>query len=995
MSDDFREEASPEIPEGVLYYAFAGFVGLLLLLNWLGIFKTVFGIDTAIIITLLAGYKTFYNSLSALLEKRISADIALCVAVIAALATHNYLAAAEAMFIVLVGEGLESYAAGRTADAIKKFVEELPRTATILRDGSEELIKAELLAPGDLILVRAGERVPADGLIEHGYSHIDESSITGEPLPRDKKPGDEVLSGTLNGNAVLTIRVSRSGSETTIAQVIALVQQAQERRSPVERLADRYARYFLPALLLCAALTFYFTRDWTRTVAVLIVACPCALILATPTAMVAAIGGLARRGILVRGPAVLQRAAKVNTLLFDKTGTITEGRFEIRKIIGVNRSEQEVLALAAAAERSSHHPLAQIIVAETLRRGINLLEPDAAETFPGQGVYCRIAGHEVRAGSANYLSSAGVSGTESLAAAAAAAGATAVLVAEGPTLAGAILLRDHLREGVREALGKLYELGFTDLRLLTGDNTRAAEVVAREVGITQIEAELMPAQKVAAVKAAIASGRHPAMIGEGLNDAAALATADVGIAVSGASDITAEAADVVYLPESLENLGSFFVVSRKAMRTAWQNIILFAGVVNASAVLLAATGRLGPVGAAVTHQLSSFFVMLNSLRLLRAPGRAKSPWWKERIRAVLPSGLSLDRLSRRVNGLAEHLEFDALANAFLRSWPRLRRPLFLSVVVLYLASGIYTLRPDETGIIERFGRKVLPYSGPGLHYKFPWPVDRLTRLQTRRVRAVEIGFRSNPKSPSAFEPTAYEWNAQHRTGRYTSVPEESSMLTGDQNMIELTATVLYRVERPDSYLFRQMDPEATVRSASASVIGNIVTSVSLDEVLTLDRRAIESRAQRELQARLDRYDSGIRVLQFRLEDVHPAQEVVEAFRRVSDAFEEKNRLINEAEGYRNEQLALSRGNAKALLENAEAYRIGRQTRAEGDASRFQLSEAAFRLAPAATENRLYLETLEDILPGKKKLILDKGPGKRHLLLLEDGVELPPNLGAMQ
>jgi hypothetical protein len=207
------------------------------------------------------------------------------------------------------------------------------------------------------------------------------------------------------------------------------------------------------------------------------------------------------------------------------------------------------------------------------------------------------------------------------------------------------------------------------------------------------------------VKALIVSGRHPAMIGEGLNDAAALATADVGIAVSGASDITAEAADVVYLPESLEKLPLFFVTSRKAVRTAWQNIILFVGLANASAVLLAATGKLGPVGAAVTHQLSSFFVMLNSLRLLRAPGRSESTWWKERLRAILPAQFGLDRLSERVNGFAEHLEFDALANSFLRSWPRLRRPFLTAAAALYLASGIYTLRSARPALSNALDAK--------------------------------------------------------------------------------------------------------------------------------------------------------------------------------------------------------------------------------------------------------------------------------------------------
>src|SRR5882757_8644909 len=239
-----------ERQERIRYYSFAAFVGALLLLNVTGVWKTVFGIDTAAIITLLAGYKTFHNSISALLEKRISADIALCVAVIAALSVGEYLAAAEAMFIVLVGEGLESYAAGRTEAAIMKFVEHLPRRANVLRDGETVEVPAESLLAGEVIVVHAGERIAADGVVELGASPIDESSITGEPLPRDKQSGDEVFSGTLNGNGLLHIRVTRAGSETMLARVIKLVEQARERKAPVERLADRYAQYFVPALLL-------------------------------------------------------------------------------------------------------------------------------------------------------------------------------------------------------------------------------------------------------------------------------------------------------------------------------------------------------------------------------------------------------------------------------------------------------------------------------------------------------------------------------------------------------------------------------------------------------------------------------------------------------------------------------------------------------------------------------------------------------------------------
>jgi len=589
--------------ERVRYYLFAAFVGALLLLNWAGIFRTFLGIDTAVVITLLAGYKTFYNSISALMEKRISADIALCVAVIAALSVGQYLAAAEAMFIVLVGEGLESYAAGRTSAAIQRFVQQMPHLARLLRNGGEEEVDAESLIEGDLILVRAGERIPADGSVQDGASTVNESSITGEPLPREKQVGDEVFSGSLNGGGLLTIRVSRAGSDTTLARVIRLVEQAQQKRAPVERLADRVAVYFLPALLIAGALTFYFTRDWLRTVSVLIVACPCALILATPTAMVAAIGGLARRGILVRGAGILQSAARVDVVVFDKTGTITEGEFGIVKIVAIDGDEDALLASAASAERASEHPLARVIVQEAEIRGLRVLAAGQSKALPGRGVECVINGHTLRAGSAAFLADAGVAHTAPLLAEADRLGATAILVSEDDRLAGAILLRDRLRLGVSEAMAGLDALGISRRLMLTGDRKSASEVIARVAGIAEVEAELLPDQKFDRVRQLVSQGNAVAMVGDGINDAPALATATVGIAVAGASDITAEAADVVYLPNSLEKLPKLFEISRRAVATAWQNIILFAGLVNLAAVVCAATGVIGPIGAALTHQL--------------------------------------------------------------------------------------------------------------------------------------------------------------------------------------------------------------------------------------------------------------------------------------------------------------------------------------------------------------------------------------------------------
>lgn len=966
-------------------YWFPAIVGLMLLLNLTGVFKSIFGLDTAIIITLLAGYKTFYNSISALLEKTISADLALCVAVIAALAVGENLAAAEAMFIVMVGETLEAYAAGRTEAAIKRFVAQLPRIAHVLKNGHEEEVEAAALVAGDQILVRAGERIAADGVIEQGVSSIDESSITGEPLPKDKEPGDEVFSGTLNGNAMLRIRVSRAGEETTLARVIQLVQEAKKQRAPVERLADRYAKYFLPALLLAAALTFYFTGNWLRTVAVLIVACPCALILATPTAMVAAIGGLARRGILVRGGSVLQNAAQVDTVVFDKTGTVTEGRFEVSKVIALDCGEDDLLALAAAAERGSDHALARIIVDESRRRKLAVPEPEDARVLPGRGVECTVDGRVIRAGSAAYLAAHGIDGTDLLQQQADALGATAVLVADGDRLAGAILLKDRVREGAREAVRQLQQMGITYQVMLTGDRRRAAEVIAREIGIHNVEAELLPEQKLDRVRQLTAQARVVAMLGDGINDAPGLAASRVGIAVAGASDITAEAADVVYLPHSLEKLPRLFEVSRRAMHTAWLNIVLFAGVLNVLAVLACATGTMGPIGAAFTHQISSFCVMMNSLRLLRVERESPSPW-RLRLAAWIagsPLALAWERLR----------EFPpaGFVQAAVARRREFVKPASIGAAVFILLSGFYAVPPEEVGVIERFGKKLTPFSLPGLHYKLPWPVERLKRIQAHRVRVVEIGFRSNSArtAPDA-EPAAYEWNVQHRSGRFQSRPEESLMLTGDQNMIELNASVHYDIQHPDAFLFRQMDGDATIREAAESVIQGIAFTTPLDEVLTTGRQSMEQKALTELQHRMDRYETGIRVLRVKLEDVHPSGEVVAAFREVSAAFEEKNRIVNEAEGYRNEQVALARGNGKAQVQNANAYTAGRTNRAEGDSSRFVQAEQAFRTAPGPTETRLYLEAMEQVLPGKRKFIVDATKNRRHLLLLEDGAEITPS-----
>ena len=976
--------------ERVKYIGFTTAVGVLLLLNVTGLFSSILGIDTAIFLTLIAGYGTFSRAIGELLERRISADLAICIAAVAALSVGEYLAAAEAMFIMLVGEGLEAYAAGRTEAAIHKFVEQLPRRARVLRDGEEAEVAVEDLIPGDAIIVRAGERISADGVVESGESSVDESPITGESVPRDKTEGDDVYSGTLNGHGLLHIRVTHAAEDSTLARVVHLVEEAKTRRAPVVRQADRYAQYFLPALLLAAGATYYFTSDWLRTVAVLIVGCPCALILATPAAMVAGIGGLARRGILVRGGSILQLGSKVDTVVFDKTGTLTTGAFQIIKTLPApGFTEEQIISYGASAESGSDHPLAKVIVNTAHERGIDFPTSSEAEIIPGRGAQCSIDGKLVRAGNEAFLAEHGIAGVESYLEEADRNGATAVLVAADDQLIGALLLRDTAREGAHDAVHELEDLGIQNIILLTGDRKRAAEAMAREVGISSVESELLPEQKLERVRQLQAEGRKVAMIGDGVNDAPALAAADVGVAVAGSgADIAAAAADVVDLNRSLEKLPRLLVVSRRTVATIWQNIIIFAGIVNVVAVVAASRGLLGPIGAAVVHQIASFLVIMNSVRLLRIERPKGQRSWLRRLADRTPIRSWWHDLRHWLS----HLE---PAAGFAWLWDRrhaLVRPTLLTAAALWILSGFYTIQPGEVGVIERFGAKVMPHELPGWHYKLPYPIERLTRMQDQRVRTIEIGFRTiaTEVEEEVSEPLAYEWNAQHRMGRFERKPDESLMLTGDQNMIEMTAVIHYKLEQPDDFLFQQLNAEETLQVAAESVVQRIVNSTALDDLLTTRRRDLEQQAHDHLNERLTKYQTGARILQVRFQDVHPSVEVVDAFRDVAGALEEKSRRINAAEGYRNEQVALARGQAGARLSTAEGYSAGRSNRASGDASRFRQFEQGYRAAPGPNATRLYLEAMDEILPGRRKLILDRnGTGRRTLYSIEDNVLIMP------
>src|SRR4051794_37110933 len=497
---------------------------------WGSEYRRPFGIPLMLAAAIIGGGRVVYLALAALLEGRIGADIALAVACVAAALLGEYFVAAEVVFIALVGECLEAFTFERAQRAIQKLLEYRPRTARVLRDGVEVEIAADALKVGDILVVRPGERIAADGTVVRGRSAVDQAVLTGESLPVDKGEGDPVYTGTFNQFGGLEVRAEKVGAETTLGQVIRLMGQAQSQRSPLERAADRYARLFLPAVLIAATLVFLATNApglwrWGRTgeralidlmptLAVLVVACPCALIRATPAAVLAATARLARRGVLVKGGAALERLARVDAFAFDKTGTLTEGRPEVGDVLTFDGAAADrVLWLAASAEQASEHPLARLLVATARSRGFALAGVDNFQAQPGAGVRATLLdgdGLRVLVGNLRLVREQGVEVTpevESSLKGLDDSGQTALLVAESGRVVGAIGARDRVRVEAHDVIHDLKHLGLKDQTILTGDRSAPARAVAKKVHIKQVEAELTPAGKAEWVARRKAEGR--------------------------------------------------------------------------------------------------------------------------------------------------------------------------------------------------------------------------------------------------------------------------------------------------------------------------------------------------------------------------------------------------------------------------------------------------------------------------------------------------------
>ena len=578
--------------------------------------SSLLGLMAAVLGVLFIGH----SAIGTLMEGVFGIDVLATVAIIASIYVGEYIAASVVVIMLGGGEVLEDIAFSRATSAIEKLVDDFPQTAFVLRNDVEVEVPVSEIEVGETVIVKPGGMIPVDGVIRDGKATVNQASVTGESLPVEKASGDDVFSGSLVELGALEINATAVGDKSTYGQIISMVREAQIYKAPIVSLADKFAGYYIPVILVIGVAVLLWTRNPLRMASVFIIACPCALTLATPTAIVASIGNSARKGILIRTGESLERLGDVDTLVVDKTGTITSGKPSVVDVKGYNGYDaRQVLSYAAGAERHSEHPIAQAVLSRAKEDKVALVECSEFEVYPGLGVCVTHEEYSIVVGSEKLLRENNIvlqgQAREDLEIEEAAR--SVVFVAVDGEVVGSLMVSDTLREGVKEVLAEAKKYGVKRTVMLTGDRVEVAERIGAEVGIDIVEADLMPDEKVERIQALKDKGSRVLMVGDGINDAPALAAADVGVAMGlTGTDIAMETAGITLATDRLDRLPMLLRIGKETMKVVKLNIA-FALIVNLLGIILSIMGIVTPLVAALIHEGNAMIVMLNALRLLR------------------------------------------------------------------------------------------------------------------------------------------------------------------------------------------------------------------------------------------------------------------------------------------------------------------------------------------------------------------------------------------
>ena len=625
MKNDSTSSAA-KCREFVVLAIVPGIVGALIVLSWAlahwGIGPLYLNAGLAVLATLFGGWQRFLSGFQDIFRRRrITVNVFITVALVTTLAIGEFRPAAIIIFIMAVVGALESYTLDKNRQSIRNLLDLTPQSATVRRGQEEVVVPVEEIQVGTVIIVKPGERVPVDGVVVGGASSVNQAPITGESMPVEKFKGSDVFSGTLNLTGRLEARATKVGADMTLARIVHLVEAAQGTKAPIQNLADRFTVWFLPVVLVLAVTVFIVTGDAKTAVSILLVACPCAFAIATPTAVTAGISNMARRAVLVKGGIFFELAGKIDALLVDKTGTFTLGRPKVLEVAAFDGLPvEEVLRMAAVAEKHSEHPLAKAVLDCARQRALEVPDPEEFKVEIGRGVTARWNSYDLAVGKEEFVRSKGVvlsTETQSRITAQIAQGRTAILVARGPQAVGLIAIADEVRPETQAAIASLHQvIGNRNVTMLTGDNPLVAGAVAKQIGVDHFEAGLLPEHKQEFVRKLQAAGHTVGMIGDGINDAPALALADVGIAMGAAgTDVAIETADVTLMNDDLSRVVDFMLMSRTVLRRIKLNIF-FSIIYNVIGLALGSLGMLTPVLAVIFQEAGCVSVVLSSTLLL-------------------------------------------------------------------------------------------------------------------------------------------------------------------------------------------------------------------------------------------------------------------------------------------------------------------------------------------------------------------------------------------